>query len=285
MEPVLAVDIGGSNCAVALVLDGDVLDSVVVATPAKAGPQAVVRRVVDAVEALLARASSSRAPTLLGVACAGAIKDGRMWPMSPELLPGWHGFPIEAELSSRLRLAAATLNDAQAAALGEARHGAGRGLSSFLFVTVSTGVGGGLVLAGQPWRGHSGLAGHVGHIRVGAEKLEDLVSGTALARRAASLGWSLDARGVVAAAVNGEVWAGDLVTGAAAALASVLRTVRVLVDVERVVLGGGLGLNPAFREAVVGALQLVPENERLTVVAAALGGDAGLVGAAEFVRL
>ncbi len=285
-DAVLAVDIGGTKVAVALVRGGRVLVQEVAPTPAVAGPEAVAATVIATIAGCAARlAADGPLPALVGVACAGVVSDGRVRAMSPDLLPGWHDFPLADRLASGLAgLVAAprvtVLNDAQAAALGEHEHGAGRGRDSLLFVTVSTGVGGGLVVGGRLWRGATGLAGHIGHVRGG--ELESLASGTALARRAAELGHAVDAKQVIEAAGRGAEWARALLDDAASALAGALADVRVLIDPAVVVLGGGVGLNPGFQAALARRLELLPEPMRPVVVPAQLGTAAGLVGAASF---
>ena len=292
-DPILAVDVGGSKCAVALVVDADVVARAIVPTPASEGPAAVVAAVVAAGRALLDEAPAP--PAMLGIASAGVVDAGRVRAMSPELLPGWTDFPLVATLSERFGIPAIALNDAQAAAWGEARFGAGRGRTSLLFVTVSTGVGGGLVLGDRLWPGHTGLAGHVGHLRgfpsgsVAGRggprpKLEALVSGTALARLAAESGRQADARHVLAAADDGAPWAKRIVAEATEALAQALADARALIDPEVVVLGGGVGMNPSFRRALDAAVATLPTSLRVRIVAAELGADAGLIGAADWAR-
>lgn len=287
--PVLAIDIGGSKCAVALVQGGRLLHRSQRPTPASEGPKAVVAAAVAAAQELLSR--GSHRPTALGVACAGRVIDGHVWAVSPDLLSGWSGFPVVRAFGDALGLRTTALNDAQAAAWGEASHGAGVGRRSLLFVTVSTGVGGGLVLDGRLWQGHEGLAGHIGHLQAdpaaeggsGGRRgtLESLASGTALARQAASLGHvAADAREVITQAESGAAWARTLVGAAADALAQALADAKALVDPELVVLGGGVGLNPVFQRELAVAVARLPEIFRTKVVTALLGADAGLVGAA-----
>ena len=273
---VLAVDIGGSKIAVALVRGAEVVTQELAPTPAAAGPEAVVATVAAAGRRLVA--GSLTPPLAVGVACAGIVNQGRVRAMSPELLPGWHDFPLVARLEAEFGLPVAALNDAQAAAYGEWLHGAGRGRDSLLFVTVSTGVGGGLILGGRLWQGATGLAGHIGHVAGG--ELERLASGTAVARRAAEAGFAgFGAREVIAEADAGAGWALRLLVEAAAALARALADVKALVDPDVVVLGGGVGLNRGFRRSVVAAVAQSDERLRMEVVAAALGAAAGLVGA------
>lgn len=278
-SPVLAIDIGGSKVVAALVVGADVLDQERTTTPAGEGPVLVVATACAAGERLLARWGGA-APCALGVATAGLVTDGRVRALSPDILPGWHGFPLAERLELAFGLPASLLNDAQAAAYGEAVHGAARGRSSALFVTVSTGVGGGLVLGGRLWRGASGMAGHIGQLS--GRALEGVASGTALAARAAGLGHDSSAREVITASEAGEPWAQGLLLDAANALVAALVDVKFLIDPEVIVLGGGVGLNPAFARAVARAFENVEPGLRTPLVAAELGAAAGLVGAAEW---
>lgn len=275
--PVLAIDIGGTKVAAALVAGARVVSRTRYDTPASAGPAAVAGVAIAAARAVLSSVEDE--PMALGVACAGVVQDGRVRAMSPELLPGWHDFELAATLSENLALPVVAVNDAQAAAYGEWRHGAGAGRSSMLFVTVSTGVGGGLVLGGRLWSGATGVAGHVGHMHGG--EVERLASGTALARRAAEAGHGgMDARRVIELAQGGAAWASALVRDGVDALARALADVRLLADPELVVLGGGVGLNPYFREALRRGLAEAVPAAGVEVAGAQLGADAGLVGAA-----
>jgi predicted NBD/HSP70 family sugar kinase len=147
-----------------------------------------------------------------------------------------------------------------------------------IFVPVSTGVGGGLVLGGRLWPGATGLAGHVGHMAAG--EVERLASGTALARRAREAGHAADARRVIAEAAAGSPWAERILNEAVAALVRMLADVKLLAVPALAVLGGGVGLNPDFRRAVLAAMAGSPAHTRLDLVSAQLGGMAGLVGAA-----
>ncbi len=275
--PMLALDIGGTKTAAALVRGPELISKQVVATPAVQGPEAVTSAALGAVRALLAERGSAERPALLGVACAGVVNEGRVRAMSTDLMPGWHDFPLVPRLEDGLSLKAYALNDAQAAAYGESVHGAGQGSGSLLFVTVSTGVGGGLVLGGRVWSGATGLAGHLGHVGDGV--LERLTSGTALARRAAERGHAADAREVIAAAAE-DAWAAELLTDAVKAFARALLDVKLLVDPELVVLGGSVGLNPTFRRALEAELARSAPYVRVVTRPARLGADAGLIGAA-----
>jgi N-acetylmannosamine-6-phosphate 2-epimerase/N-acetylmannosamine kinase len=279
-DPVLALDIGGSKSAAALVRAGTVLARSEVPTRRDDGP-----------EGWLAALAAATAPWSGRFArCAAAVSglvaaDGTWSAVNPEVLPVPPRFALQRRLGEIFGVPSVALNDAQAAAWGEHACGAGLG-RDLVFVTVSSGVGGGIVQGGRLLRGRSGFAGHVGQIDGGNRAgLEARASGFALARAAAAAGRPADARAVFDAAAAGEAWAHSALAAAAAALAGALRDVQRLVDPELVVVGGGVGLAPGFLDLVESALGPAgADPARPVLVRAALGRDAGLVGAAEFAR-
>jgi len=160
-------------------------------------------------------------------------------------------------------------SDVRAAALAEARFGAGRGRSSFVYMSIGTGVSHTLVVASQPWRGARGNA-----LVVGAPLVELSAGGAALAARAGRA----RAEEVLASAAD-QALVADVARELAAELA---RLVNAL-DPEAVVIGGGLGLNPDFRRCLAGLTRpdiYAADTRDLDIVPAALGRDAGIIGAA-----
>ena len=146
-RPVLAVDIGGSKILAALVSAG----SAVIArerclTEAVRGPRSVTERVLRTIETLLSSAGMASAGLeSICVAAAGAVDVSRgVVSMSPSL-PGWNEVPLRAEVEARFGTRTLLVNDASAAAVGEHRFGAGKGARNLVFITVSTGIGGGLI--------------------------------------------------------------------------------------------------------------------------------------------
>lgn len=200
-RPILygALDLGGTKLR-GLVADpeGRVLGEEIRLSHAGEGVEVVVDRMVGALEAALDQAGVGVADLkAVGVASPGAVDVGRgVVPGAPQL-PGWHEVPLREIMSRRLGLAVHLENDATAAAMGEHAFGGGRGTQHMLYLTVSTGVGGGIIIDGKLYRGASGAAGELGHITIdpngppcgcGARgHLESLVSGTAIARRGAEL--------------------------------------------------------------------------------------------------
>ncbi len=151
-------------------------------------------RMVECLDASLAKAGVKREGlAAIGVASPGAVDVVRgVVPSAPQL-PGWRDVPLARLLEERLGLPTRVENDANAAALGENRFGAGRGSRHMLYITVSTGVGGGIIVDGELYSGKGGAAGEFGHVTIdvngppcgcGANGcLESLASGTAIARK------------------------------------------------------------------------------------------------------
>jgi predicted NBD/HSP70 family sugar kinase len=155
----LALDLGGTKTSAALVRGRVAAERRVAPTPAQEGPEAVVEAAVGLLAPWLDRADA------VCVAATGHVRGGTVSAINRATMPGWDEFPLAAALEARCGRPVRLVNDAHAAAWGEARFGAGRGVDDFAFVTVSTGVGGGLVAGGRLLLGARGLAGHLGFWR------------------------------------------------------------------------------------------------------------------------
>jgi predicted NBD/HSP70 family sugar kinase len=280
----IALDIGGTKIAAALVSGASVLARTESATRADRGPQPVVEDAVNLVAAIAEGATHKP----VCVAATGRVDNGRVSAVNPATLPGWESFPLADALAERLGRSVRVVNDAHAAAWGEARFGAGRGCHGFAFVTVSTGVGAGVVADGRLLVGARGLAGHVGFVRnhgvdgLGASTLEGRASGAAIALAASSaFGRVATTRDVFARAHAGDAVADRILDGAAHALATALVDLRWVLDPDRVAIGGSVGLAPGFWERLVTAIGRLEPGDPLLVVRAELGTDAGLIGAAD----
>ncbi len=196
MRKVLAFDLGGTKFAFGVVnQDGTVLGSGRVETFAEKGPQQACERVAEAAHALLAELKLKPVDFVaIGVASPGPLDIARGCVDGSPNLPGWTGFSITDFLSNSFGgLPARIDNDCNAAALGEYRFGAGKGKKNVVYITVSTGIGGGAVIDGRLMRGSNGNAAELGHIpltmdgpRCGCGNpgcWEVYASGTAIARR------------------------------------------------------------------------------------------------------
>jgi N-acylmannosamine kinase len=243
-------------------------------------------------ETLAVMARAYPEPDLVAAAVTGAT-DGRVLSaVNRQLISFWDGYALADALTQAWRCPAVLLNDAQAAAWGEF-VASGRQPANLLFMTLSTGVGGGLVLDGQLRSGVRGLAGHIGHMGSGLEPLdgdtrcgcgrlnclEALASGTALARQASHLlGRPLDTESVFAGWHAGDAVCRRLLERAAQAVAQALGDAHALLDLDEVRLGGSVGLALGMIDAIRHAQQALPARFRVAVSPARLGADAGLTG-------
>ena len=303
-RPVLAVDLGGTKFAAALVdCSGRVLGAQRVLTPRGDGADAEVlfSNVARLLENVLSRVAQSEVRGI-GIASVGPMT----WPqgvLSPVNIPGWRDFPLRDRLVEAFPgLPVRIHNDSVCLVIGEHWRGAGRGRSNLLGMVVSTGVGGGLILGDRLIDGAGGNAGHIGHVIVepdgplcgcgGSGCLEALASGPAICRWAHGEGWRPDtladdpdaARLLAADAARGQPVALAAMRRAAEAIGIAVASAAQLLDLEVVIVGGGLAqagpilfspLEDSFRRhARLGFAR------KVHVVPAALGQDAGLVGAA-----
>lgn len=276
MTAVLAIDFGGSKILACLVQNGRVLDEKRIPTPRDGGADAWM----DAIQAL-AEPWEQRF-TLVGIAVTGLVLKGHWHALNPETLPVPQGFRLEAELTRRLRVPVTALNDAQAAAWGEHVAGAGQGVADMVFVTLSTGIGGGVIVNGKLLMGRHGMAGSIGQMRLQADlRIEDLASGSGIAARADEAGHPADAERVFAAAAQGEAWATEIRDRAVDTTATLFRNLQFLYDSTRIVVGGGVGMSPGHLERICSRLAPLADLERPEIVLAQLGVHAGILGIAD----
>lgn len=302
---ILGIDIGGTKTAAGVVAaNGHALSFHVAPTPHAADAETLFAFVVTLAE----RACDGYRDRVvaIGVGCGGPMNypDGIV---SPLFIPAWQSFPLRVRLASALNLPITLDNDANAFALGEAMFGAGRGSRYMLGMIVSTGVGGGIVADGRVFHGATGNAGHIGHTIVSAEGprcscgaigcLTAYASGTGLVARAqagiqagtpttlATLSESaLTGQAITEAAASGDMFAAQLIHAAGVAIARGIVDAASLLDLDRVVLGGGLIqageilLDPLRAELRERAHMPFTRNLDLRVTSAAR--EAGVVGAA-----
>lgn len=159
---VLAIDIGGTKLAAGLVTEaGDVVASARAPTPATADPDALLAVLLAVIDSV----GGNGEVLGCGVGCGGPMAAGGE-SVSPLHLPAWRDFPLRSRLAEATWLPTFVDNDAKALALGEGRWGAAAGVTDFVAVLVSTGIGGGIVLDGRLLEGAGGNAGHIGHVVV-----------------------------------------------------------------------------------------------------------------------
>ncbi len=193
---VVGIDIGGTKLATVVAdATGNILSKVRQPTLAEQGPEYALQQLFEMVYETLALAGVEQsAMSAIGVSCGGPLDTKTGVVYSPPNLPGWDAFPLKTRLESEFQVPVTIENDANASALAEWRFGGGRGYDAVLYMTMSTGIGGGIVLNGRIYHGANDSAGEVGHQillpdgpRCGCGKrgcLEALCSGPAIARRA-----------------------------------------------------------------------------------------------------
>ena len=212
---------------------------------------------------------------------------------APHLPEAWTELLSSDELTNRLGLPVHIANDADLAAVGEAAFGAGVGTADVAYLTISTGIGAGIICGGRLVRGRRSLA-EVGHTVIDwhawcagqPSTLEQLGSGSGMARQAAEVGLGdLDARAIIGAASMGDRRARDIVNRAIAACSAGICNLVMTFSPSIVVVGGGIARQEDFFAAVRATVVSRPEHHPtdLSIVRSSLGDDAGLAGAAGWV--
>jgi glucokinase len=254
-------------------------------------------------------------PTAVGVSFGGPVEYATGTVRLSHHVPGWENTPLRQIISQAFEAPAFVDNDANVAAVGEHRFGAGQGCASMLYITVSTGVGGGWIIGGRPWRGHESMAGEFGHIVVdrngppcvcgGRGCVERLAAGPMIARRARE--WlaaqpgrgailrglvhdnldAVDGQVVAQAAAQGDDLAWESLAVSAQALGQAIGSTANLVNPERFVLGGGVTKSgDRYWQAIRAAARAAAMPEvHFDVVPAAFADDAPLWGAVALVEL
>ena len=270
--------------------DGNVIASVKTKTPLLGTPQAMV----DWAAAEIDRHRGREKVRSITIAAPGPIDIKRGILVNPPNLPGWRNVPLTAMLARVTGAKVHLANDADMAALGEFHHGAGRGTRNMVYITWSTGVGGGLIIDGKLHRGAHGTAGEVGHMIIDPSGpldtcgqrgcLEAFIGGANLARETGQ-----SARELFVAAAQGNKHALMVVGRAARYMGMALISLTNIIDPEMFVIGGGISKSWALVEpTIVETLHSSPfikPARRPRVRRARLGDRAGQIGAVEWARI
>lgn len=309
MTPVaIGIDLGGTNCRAALVgRQGRIGAMSRRPTRMAAGYSAWLQELAEGIEALLRQGRAlGLMVAAVGMGAPGLITADGTVVTSPNL-PALDGRPLAVDLAERLQLPVVVANDANAIAWGEALFGAGRDFTSFLTMTLGTGVGGGLVLGRRLWLGADGAAGEVGHwtvvpdgrpcgcgnrgcleqyasaraLAVLARERMDAGEPSALAQIAAA---ELTSHQVGDAARQGDALALAVLEEAGGYLGQVLGGIANLLNLDGAVIAGGAVdsfdlMHPAILRELRRHAFAVP-GRRLAVVPGRLGDEAGILGAA-----
>jgi len=303
----LALDFGGTKHAAAVIAAGErtwraYQRALSPANPDRSSDLATMRSLVQ-------QLLTDTQPTAVGVSFGGPVEAAMGIVRLSHHIPGWESFPLQEVLVQEFQAPVSVDNDANVAALGEYRFGAGQGHDSLLYITVSTGVGGGWILHGKPWRGTAGMAGEIGHMVVDPNGplclcgkrgcLERLASGPYIAQQVREQLQTQPQRGqllrqlvagkleaitaklVSQAAAQGDDLAGEALARAAWALGVSIGNVANLMNPQRFILGGGVTkAGDRFWTILrqVARATALPEV-KFEIVPATLGDDAPLWGA------
>jgi glucokinase len=299
--------LGGTQVRAALVnRHGTVLQRAAQSTDGRGGPQAILRQFAVLID-LVRGGVPVEELAGIGVAAPGPLDTEAGVSLGIPTLPGWEEFRLRDHMARSYGVPAFVENDAKAAALGEWRFGAGKGCRDLVYITVSTGIGGGVVTDGRLLHGRRGMGAHVGHFMImpdgppcscgAAGCFEALASGTALGRAArnaaarhphSALGVlarerTVNARDAVDAARHGDRVALEVIGREAHWLGIGVTGLIHVFSPECVVLGGGVSLAFDLLEDGIGkviqSMAMEPFRD-VKVAAAALGDNAGLVGSA-----
>jgi glucokinase len=302
----IGIDLGGTQVRAALVQGAQILRRASARTDVAGGPNAVVAQFRQLISEICAPEERARVAGV-GIAAPGPLDSETGTILHIPTLPQWDMFPLRETMQRELGLPVVVENDGIAAAYGEWKHGAGQGLRHLVYITVSTGIGGGVVVDGRLLRGRRGMAGHVGHFQMAAEGpacacgatacFEALASGTALGRRAQKAAQdgcggflaemrkseAVDSRHVVRGARGGDQLCLALLAEEARYLGAGFTGIIHLFSPERVIMGGGVSQAFDLLERGIHAViarDALPPFKEVQVVAAELGDNSGLVGAA-----
>ncbi|CAB4529662.1 unannotated protein [freshwater metagenome] len=309
----IGVDVGGTKVLGGVVDEsGNILARSRRDTP-KEGGGALSDAIADVIKDLVV----SHSVATVGICAAGFVSSDRKTMLATPNIFGWNGVDLQAEIGSRTGLHIIVENDANAAAWGEAKYGAARNQAHLMMLTIGTGIGGGIVVNGEIYRGAFGTAAEFGHLRVLPEGhlcgcgargcFEQYASGNALMRHAREsinatpdMAHNLLARGdgtvagltghhITEAAREGDAVALAAFNTAGQWLGAGIATLSAILDPAVVVIGGGvieageILLAPA-REALNRYMPFAGKHPMPKIIAAELGNDAGLVGVADLAR-
>ncbi len=240
-----------------------------------AGPEGIRRQITAAVPELLGRAGLERAQIHgAGIGFGGPVDDATRTIIKSHQIAGWDNFPLADWITEITGWPAVLGNDADVAGLAEALFGAGKGLSPIFYITIGSGIGGGLIINGEIYRGCGRGAAEIGHLNVDYmwitssdigigpvyDHLEGLASGWAIAKRVDDALWKGEGRGsrvlslvnnqwesitaqhVAQAASEGDEFAAKILDGAWRVLAHAISHVIVLLCPQRIIIGGGVSL-------------------------------------------
>lgn len=279
----LAIDIGGTKIAIGLVENDTIVERRQFPTPLVQDATAFAQTIIDHATEWLA--ASKR----IGVSTTGLVTKQGISAINPDTLAFPAPFPLAQALENMTGLPVAMLNDAQAAAWYEYTN-ISSSARNMAFITVSTGVGGGIIIDGKLHSGASGLAGHVGHFSINPHGpqcgcgqvgcVEAIASGTAIKRRSDELFNPVISNIELFKLAEMNPQAEEVITASAEAIATLCCNLKATLDLDVIVLGGGVGLAHGYLQRVQQCILQRPNAFQVPIVEAKGDYDACLLGAA-----
>jgi glucokinase len=295
MSLAVGVEIGGTKLQAGVgSQDGKLIALVRRAVDPSRGGAGIREQLPSLVDEVVSKAGCKREDLSgLGVGFGGPVDSKRGCILVSHQIEGWTDFPLRDWLQKKVEVPVVLQNDAKTAALAEATHGAGKGLNRIFYITVGSGVGGGLVIDGVPDVGQGLGAGEIGHTWVPdpdtgkPDKLEHVASGWAIGKRGSRrLGREVTGAEVGALAGKGDAVARKVVEESAEALAIGIGNVLALLHPERFIVGGGVSLMGdlwwgPLKRMLADRYAFKPFLGSYDVVPAALGEEVVVVGAVQ----
>lgn len=312
VKAAIGVDLGGTNIKIGIVSnDGKILSKTSYKTEADGGPDQIIANIKTGINELLK--NSKHKIKGIGIGCPGIINIKKGTVENPPNLPGWKRVKLGSIIQKEFGFNVNIENDANAAAIGEMIFGEGKKFSSFIMVTLGTGVGGGIVFNRKIFRGEFGAAGEIGHVSidgngpkcncgstgcieayVGNQYLRDRVR-QELPDNPASLIWELinndlanvSPRIIQEAAESGDAYSRSVIQNMGIQLGTALASLSNVLDISTFIIGGGVaGFGaPLFNtiRSTAAKRVLTPLRSRVKVLPAKLKNDAGIKGASALV--
>lgn len=302
---VIGIDLGGTNIKLVLVdLDGKIVKKVKGSTINSSSKNKILDRLRELIHSVIDESDADRNLILgMGIGVSGVTDESGRVSFAPAL--GWEDMPVRDLLKEEFKIPVAVENDVNAAALGEKLFGVGKTVKNFVFVAIGTGVGAGIIINGELYKGFANAAGEVGYLVMGDEYLKDyrkgfgcfenLISGSAIAAKAANQmgsynststrlnlppGKKITAKDVFEAAKRKDKIALKIVEDVTKYLAIGLGNISTLLNPEMIVLGGGISKQEDILLKPLGEIiaKITPIPPKIVI--SSLGDDAGVIGAA-----
>ena len=290
LNMIIGIDLGGTKILTALAdSEGRIISSVKIDTQASLGPEKVIANMIKSISLVVkqARVPLSRV-SRVGIGAPGPIL-GQAIIVSPPNLPGWLHVNIKSVMQKKLKKKIYVENDANAAAFGEFCFGAGKGFKNLVYITLSTGIGGGIIINGKIYTGSIGTAGEIGHMVIDQKGpkcgcgnrgcLEALAAGPAIAKMAGQKN-ALEAE---LAARRGNKRAQNAINTAAKYIGIGIANINNILNPDIFVIGGGVSnmgrilLDPVKSWAKKYSMEA--SRKSLIIVPAKLKNNAGVMGA------